>query len=367
MHDVITLRCDGTTNNNKLLFIAIHVETALVGGMSKIPVIQARKLFAKCRASNEPEEQVCVEIREACETWGVFQLVDSGFEQELLHRTVKAVQEFFDLPLATKMQVKRRQDNPSGWADDELTKQKKDLKEIFDFCFVPHRDLPDDDPRNRTIDGTNQFPKQEPEIRRTLLEYFDEMQRCAFKLLECFCLSLNIDFEVMRKLFLDGVGFCRLNFYEPLHSHPEEETHDSTPMLGIQPHTDAGFLTILWSSSVPGLEVYRNQEWVKVQPLADSFTINVGDVCSVFSNGTFKAPLHRVRAPLLERRISIPFFFNPSPSTVVKPLEACVSKDSPAKYREFTWQEFREKRFEGDYSDKGEEVQISHYLIESES
>ena len=104
-----------------------------------------------------------------------------------------------------------------------------------------------------------------------------------------------------------------------------------------------------------------------MEPVTDSFTINVGDVCAVFTNGTFKAPLHRVLAPRLERRYSIPFFFNPSPSTTVKPLEACVSQDSPAKYREFTWREFREKRFEGDYTDQGEEVQISHYLIENES
>lgn len=117
-----------------------------------------------------------------------------------------------------------------GWADDELTKQKRDLKEVFDFCYIPRKDLPDGDERNKTIDGVNQWPEGYPEIRSVLIEYFDEMTRCSYKLLHVFCLALGLTYEDVKRLFDGGVGFARLNYYAPL-SDGEDEG------LGIQPHT----------------------------------------------------------------------------------------------------------------------------------
>lgn len=40
----------------------------------------------------------------------------------------------------------------------ELTKQTLDLKEVFDVSRVPHPELPDTDPLNKTIEGFNLWP-----------------------------------------------------------------------------------------------------------------------------------------------------------------------------------------------------------------
>jgi hypothetical protein len=40
----------------------------------------------------------------------------------------------------------------------ELTKQSLDLKEVFDVARVPHPELPNDHPDNRTVDGHNLWP-----------------------------------------------------------------------------------------------------------------------------------------------------------------------------------------------------------------
>ena len=234
-----------------------------------------------------------------------------------------------------------------GFADDELTKQSLDLKEIFDFCYVPHPNLPPDHPSNKTIDGHNRWPHEHPWFKQALDAYYQEMTRCAFKLTEAFCTALGLDPNALEGHFRDGVGFARLNFYEvQKYNKPENtidkgavngttnnatlnnsNTHALEPneegnggknkeldddlLLGIHHHTDAGFLTILIQDEVSGLQMLsKNGEWRTVAPIPGALTINVGDMCQVLSNDEFKAPVHRVLAPREHRRYSAAFFFN---------------------------------------------------------
>lgn len=83
----------------------------------------------------------------------------------------------------------------------------------------------------------------------------------------------------------------------------------------------------------------------------------------VWSNGIYHAPLHRVLANKTSERYSFPFFFAPSYDTIIQPLEQCVTKERPLRYRPINWGYFRSQRFAGDYADVGEEIQITHYEI----
>lgn len=83
----------------------------------------------------------------------------------------------------------------------------------------------------------------------------------------------------------------------------------------------------------------------------------------VWSNGVFKAPVHRVLTNKGKERFSVPFFFNPAYEADVKPLEQCVTSDQPCLYRPVNWGIFRRGRILGDYADYGEEIQISHFEI----
>ena len=40
---------------------------------------------------------------------------------------------FFDLPIETKLEVLRTRDNPWGFYHNELTKNQRDKKQVFDF------------------------------------------------------------------------------------------------------------------------------------------------------------------------------------------------------------------------------------------
>jgi isopenicillin N synthase-like dioxygenase len=72
--------------------------------------------------------------------------------------------------------VRRTATNSRGYADDELTKQLMDSKQIFDVGGAPRfQNLPEDHPDNHVQDGYNQWPSPEllPEFKSTVSTYFE--------------------------------------------------------------------------------------------------------------------------------------------------------------------------------------------------
>lgn len=333
----------------------------------KPPTLVARGLFDRRRetCSSLEDPLFLSALRDACETWGVFHLIHHGFNQDILDDAVGAMKEFFSLETSEKEKVQRQHDNPSGWSNAELTKQSLDLKEILDICFIPHRDVPDDDPRNRGIDGWNVFYNKH--IREKLLRYYDDVVFGSFRLLEAFCRAFKLNYtDVCTSLFEDGIGFYRLNFYREKSYYMNNTIDNDGLVYGIHPHTDAGFFTVLWTSNVEGIEFDHHGVYVPVSnPMDNCFTINVGDMCEVLTNRLAKAPIHRVIIKdMTTPRYSMAVFFNPGPRAVIGPSPVCV-QDSGEKrplFKDISWLEFRTRRFQGDYSDTGKEVQISDYL-----
>ena len=330
----------------------------------KPPVLDARGLFAPdgtYTGDTVANPAFLSALRDACETWGVFHLIHHGFDQDILNDAIGAMKQFFDLDTAEKEKVARQHNNPSGWSNTELTKQSLDLKEILDICYIPHRDKPDDHPLNRGIDGWNVF--YSTEIRQKLLRYYDQILTGSFRLLEAFCRAFKLNYvEIRRSLFEDGVGFYRLNYYR------EKKFYTPDPqnlLYGIHPHSDAGFFTVLWTSNVEGIEFDHKGVYVPVSnPVENCFTINVGDMCEVLTNRLACAPIHRVIIKdMTKPRYSMAVFLNPGPGAVIAPSPVCV-QDSAEKrpiFKEISWSEFRTRRFRGDYSDEGKEVQITDY------
>ena len=79
-------------------------------------------------------------------------------------------------------------------------------------------------------------------------------------------------------------------------------------------------------------------DWVEVPLIADSFSVNFGGLMEYWTGGRVKATLHRVLS-LNERRFSVPFFFEPRPSTVISPLPIRGSKKfKPFLYGNHLWE-----------------------------
>ena len=290
----------------------------------------------------------------ACRDWGFFQVVNHGIAQETIDRLMHESRAFFALPLEQKRTISRTAENSWGFYDRELTKNTRDWKQIYDYG-------PDDGAARQP-----QWPDALPAFRASVLDYYAECEALAFRLLIAIAANLAVPSNSLLAGFVPRhSSFLRLNYY-PKCPAPEQPDGIRTPErghLGLNHHTDAGAITLLLQDKQPGLQVYRNGHWHLVEPRPDALVVNIGDIVQVWSNDRYRAALHRVLANSDAERFSVPFFFSPAYSADYAPLTTTFDRETPARYRKINWGEFYRKRADGDYADRGEEVQISHYGI----
>lgn len=296
------------------------------------------------------------QIDKACRDHGFFIVINHGLEEHLT-RLQHQAEKFFAQPAEVKREVMRSADNPMGYYDRELTKQKRDLKEVFDFYA----------PKTEGNFGRMRWPNNEPEFQKTLCDYFYASAKLAQKLTGILCQTLGQPNEALRAAFESPpTSTARLNHY-PSTDHLEPEERGKVEPLGdmaLGHHTDPGAITLLYQDAVGGLEAYSQEDgWIGVPPTPDSIVVNVGDVMQVWSNGAYKAALHRVvPVPSGKSRYSMPFFFQPGSTATIEPLPGLGKPN----YRSFTWKEFIQGRIDDNYANIGEDdIQIDRYRIAS--
>lgn len=317
-----------------------------------------------------PNDVTVAEVADAAQEYGFFQVVGHGVPEDLINMVWDRTRAFFALPMATKRAVSRTRENPRGYFDRELTKNKRDLKEVIDIGQVPFPDLAADHPNNRhAVDGVNRWPDLDG-FQATITRYLTACEQLAFHLLDVFALALDEEPDTLRQYYRSGhTSFLRLNYY-PLTDPLSPDEAQQVTGLGDQAlhhHSDAGALTVLAQDDVGGLQVLHGGTWIDVEPLPGGLVVNTGDIMQVWSNDRFRAALHRV-APVTSRtRYSLPYFFNPSYETTYEPLNGAISPGEGPRYRPINWGDFRHGRADGDFADYGPEVQISDYAVDAAS
>ncbi|KAL1831581.1 hypothetical protein ACET3Z_001232 [Daucus carota] len=284
-----------------------------------------------------PDTQLLVaQIADACKNWGFFQVINHGVPSQLREKVFSASKSFFSQSKEEKLRVRRDELNPLGYYDTEHTKNVRDWKEVFDFTVESPMVMPvSPDPRDEEVKKfINQWPRNPENLRELCEEYAKEVKKLSFKLMGLIALSLGLAADRFDKCFEDSTSFIRLNYYPPCPS-PDLA-------LGVGRHKDAGALTVLYQDDVGGLEVKRKTdgEWIRVKPTPNAYIINVGDIIQVWSNDKYESVEHRVMVNSKRERFSIPFFFNPSHSTRVKPLVELTNDENPANYEEYNWGKF---------------------------
>ncbi|MGI9204917.1 MAG: isopenicillin N synthase family dioxygenase [Woeseiaceae bacterium] len=321
---------------------------------NQVPIIDVSAVVTEA-TSQEAREAVDA-IAAACRDWGFFQVINHGVQEDLLDRTWLQTRSFFAQPATAKKALIRTRANPWGYYNNELTKNQRDKKEVFDFTT---------DGRDPIYGAENRWPDADDGFSQTMREFRDACTELGLALLEAFCVGLELPAGSMRADFATNhTGFIRLNHYpvdDPLGG--PEVTQLPEADLGVHHHSDAGALTVLLQDDVGGLQVFKNGYWHNVVPVPGAFVINTGDMMQVWSNDIYQAAVHRVLAMKQKDRYSIPFFFNPSAATIVEPLTSVISPQRPPRYAPIQWSEFRGKRTDGDYADYGAEVQIAQYRL----
>ncbi|HEX7235773.1 MAG TPA: 2OG-Fe(II) oxygenase family protein [Gammaproteobacteria bacterium] len=291
-------------------------------------------------------------IHAACRDWGFFQVVGHGVSEYTLAALRREMRAFFALPLAAKRAIARTAENPWGFYDRELTKHTRDWKQVYDFG---------------PADGGTiapQLPRELPRFAAAIARFYGACDALAFELVEVIAGNLGMPAGALDACFRpQHTSFLRLNYYPrcPAPARPADREPARDGHLGVNPHTDAGALTLLLQDEQPGLEVLHAGEWHLVEPRRDALVVNIGDIVQVWSNDRYKAALHRGVVSADAERFSAPFFFNPAYSVQYAPLPSTVDAEHPPRYRPIGWGEFRARRAAGDYADHGAYHSIDHY------
>ena len=307
---------------------------------------------------SQAPEVVAAQLGRACADWGFFHLVGHGLDPALLAAAMVEARAFFAGSPAAKRALARSRENPWGYYDRELTKNRRDKKEIFDVG----PDVAAERVAGDVFFGATPFPEWRPQLRPVVHAYVAACEDLSFRLLRLVAAGLGAPDERLVDAFRgDHTSFLRLNHYPT--RDPADATADRPAGLGIHHHTDAGALTVLLTDGKPGLEVLKDDAWRPVDPVPGGLIVNIGDMVQVWSNDAYRAPLHRVLAMEAEDRLSLAYFFNPAYTAVIRPLPEVVGPAAPARYRDLGWSEFRRRRAEGDFADYGAEVQIADYRL----
>ena len=250
-----------------------------------------------------------------CHEVGFFYLTDHGVSDAFLDRYFGMLEAFFALPESVKATIdKRNSPHFRGWerVGAELTDNRPDFREQLDVSTENPPYGPDAEPPYLRLDGPNQWLDDAtlPGFRATVDEFFMIMGVVANELMAAMSIGLGLDQHHLRQLFGERPqSFVKLISYPP--TPPGE--------AGVNPHHDAGFMTLLVQRGVGGLQA-RNPEgdWIDVAPRPGAFVVNLGEMLQAMTGNYFVATTHRVITN--EARLSSGYFHGPDLRTRLDPL-----------------------------------------------
>ncbi|CAN6250562.1 unnamed protein product [Urochloa humidicola] len=265
--------------------------------------------------------RVINDITKACRDLGCFQVINHRISQSVMDCAVKAASDFFELPSEAKEEFSS-EDLRQPVRYDTSSKDSISMSR----AFLKHYAHP-------LSDWIQYWPQQPPIYREYMGKYAAEVRRVALQLMEAILEGLGLGKEYLDEKFQEGSQLLSVNCY------PKASQVATT--IGLAPHSDYGFLTILLTSC-RGLEVvdHSSNIWKTVQQLPHALHVHIGDHMEVLSNGRMKTVVHRALLNPEEARISIASIHGFALHQKVTCAKELVDEENPPKYKESSFSDF---------------------------
>ncbi|MED6216111.1 hypothetical protein PIB30_004597 [Stylosanthes scabra] len=304
---------------SKLPKIFVHdrheLNTSSATNNVSIPVIDLGSLH---KEGNNSRHEIIEKVKEACEKWGFFQVVNHDIPQSVLDDMLDGMRRFHEQDAELKREFYSR----------DITKR------VFyntNFNFYTAKSVSWRDTLYCLVSPGSLDPHQLPSICRDItVEYSDHVKKLSLTLLELLSEALGLERSYLKDIDCGEGVFMVGHYYPPC---PEPEL-----TWGIEGHTDIGFITILLQDQVGGLQVFHESQWIDVTPIPGALIINLGDMMQVITNDKFISAKHRVLAQKIGPRVSVAMFLRQhvqeeSPR-MYGPIKELLTEENPAIYKE---------------------------------
>ncbi|CAL9147755.1 1-aminocyclopropane-1-carboxylate oxidase 1-like [Musa acuminata AAA Group] len=277
------------------------------------PVLDLEKL------RGEEREQFMDLLRDACEKWGFFELLNHGISHELMDEVERRTKAHYEQCREQKFKQLACKALKSGPGTDVTD---MDWESTF---FLRH--LP--------VSNMSDFPDMDEEYRKAMREFATGLEKLAERLLDLLCENLGLEEGYLKNAFYGSKG---PNFGTKVSNYPPCPRPEL--IHGLRAHTDAGGIILLFQDDrVSGLQLFKDGQWIDVPPMHHSIVVNLGDQLEVITNGKYKSVLHRVVARSDGNRMSIASFYNPGGDAVIYPAPSLVQKEAEA-YPRFVFEDY---------------------------
>jgi isopenicillin N synthase-like dioxygenase len=279
-----------------------------------IPTINISTIV-KGNFSSKKSIKIINKIKKASINIGFFQITGHGINKKDILNVVKVGSNFFNSSVNNKMKLapkkwnKKNKNVYRGYFPNDVNGKEGldigDLKVTKKYASKI---------KNQYIEYIELKKSMNKKSIKVLEKYFDEIFALGETLFKSIIKLYNKDIEKSKFAFSrqKTLSTLRFNCY-PNQTKPVEISKQDGVALGCETHVDSGVFTILYQDKKGGLQVQnrKNKRWYDVPYNKNALIVNTGLALQYLSKGKFKATNHRVLWNKT-RRISIPFFFEPS-------------------------------------------------------
>ena len=279
-----------------------------------IPTINISSLI-KNNFNTTRSQQTIKKIEKACIEVGFFQVVGHGINIKKINDVCKIGNKFFNSSKANKNKLapkkwnKKNKNLYRGYFPN--TVNGKEGLDLGDLQIKPNNIKKYKSSYIEYLDLTKSLSVSSI---KTLSNYFDDIYALSEILFKAIIKLYKKDIKISNQAFsrLKTLSTLRFNYY-PNQTKPVEISKQDGVALGCETHVDSGVFTILYQDKKGGLQVQNrnNKKWHDVPFNKKALVVNTGRALEFLSKGKFKATNHRVLWNK-SKRLSIPFFFEPS-------------------------------------------------------